>query len=136
MEKSGDGSLDAVLNEGKLPDLQAVNAAQKKVPGRFRRAMQFMGKPLAIIGISVAAAGTGTVLGTAYSDSIRQFCYEVERSYDFFRASGDNSIVDDFGEKDALYKLYHEGRSADVLRDRVCGVVNIDKRYECKRVKP
>jgi hypothetical protein len=126
---------ESVTSVDDLLDVPVRRAKPASNSGRFRRVLSAIRKPVVIIGIAAAGLVGGTVIGTTYSEGIREWAGGIQRSYAFWTAPDDEDIVGDFKEKDSLYNEYGEQGAADSLRDRICRVVSLDGNYECRRIR-
>jgi hypothetical protein len=126
---------ESVASVDDLLDSPGKKAKSASKPGRFRRVLSTIKKPAVFLSIAAAGMLGGTIIGTAYSEGIRDWGYNVQRSYEFWVSTDDSEILNDFREKDTLYNEYDEQRASDSLRDKVCEIVNIDESYACKRTR-
>jgi hypothetical protein len=128
-------SKEAVASVDDLLDSPGKKVKPASKSGRFRRVLSTIKRPAVFLSIAAAGMLAGTIIGTSYSEGIRDWAYDVQRSYNFWVATDDESIIDDFKKKESLYNRYDEQRAADSLRGKICEIVNLDETYECKRTR-
>jgi len=128
-------SKEAVVSVDDLLDAPGKKAKSVPKSGRFRRVLSTIKRPAVFLSIAAAGMLAGTIMGTSYSEGIRDWAYNVQRSYEFWASTDDSEIVDEFKKKDSLYNTYDEQRAADSLRDKICEIVNQDANYACKRAR-